>query len=575
MARLIPAFMDDHTPPGERDVFSLLSAGPEDWVAIHSLDLAPWNRSRRTELDFLVIVPDTGLLCIEVKSHETISFDGVSWQPSTIKRSPFKQAGDAAHTFHRRLSDLAPRFRQVPVVHCCIFPRARFDLSANLSVPTWELMDVRAFRGHRDGLEFCADLRARMQAAIEADPSLQPLGARLDRGQVESIVNSCVPIQKRHEGRRERIEQREREVEALLRDQQKPVLQLAGSNNRVVVSGPAGTGKTLIAMEVARRAALLGKRAALLCFNQLVGDWVVRQLASELADHPNLVVGRALKVLADVSGVSIPRDPSPSFWDGELLDQIQEFITHPEFDSMAAFDYLILDEAQDLLARPRLWECVQAFLSGGIGHGSYCIFGDFDHQVLGDRRTMGESLATIHAIGRPATYRLTENCRNYRIVGESAVRLSGLAQPVYEGYRRSGGSIQNYDIQFYANEDEQRDRLAQWLRELKALGYRPQEITVLSFRPAEQSVAARLEREGFKLAPAWRQTTAAIPYASVHAFKGMENKVVILTDVLLSDPDCQRALFYTGMTRARDSVRVLCHHASQVTLMKWISEGLS
>ena len=575
MARLIPAFMDDNTPPGERDVFSLLSAGPEDWVAIHSLDLAPWNRSRRTELDFLVIVPDTGLLCVEVKSHETISFDGVSWQPSTIKRSPFKQATDAAHTFHRRLSELAPRFRQVPVVHCCIFPRARFDLSANLSVPFWELMDVRAFRGHHDGLKFCADLRARMQAAIEADASLQPLGSRLDRGQVESIVNSCVPIQKRHEGRRERIEQRERQVEALLRDQQKPVLQLAASNNRVMVSGPAGTGKTVIAIEVARRTAALGKRVALLCFNQLVGDWLVRHLASEMADHPNLVVGRALKVLADVSAVTIPSDPRASFWDGELLDQIQEFITDPEFDSTAAFDYLVVDEAQDILAKPRLWECVQGFLSGGLEQGAYCLFGDFDHQVLGDKRAMGESLAHLHTIGRPAVYRLTENCRNYRIVGESAVRLSGLPQPVYEGYRRSGGSIQDYDIVFYADEDEQRDRLAQWLRELKALGYRRHEIAVLSFRSAEQSVAARLEREGFRLAPAWRQATAAIPYASVHAFKGMENMVVILTDVLLSDPDFQRDLFYTGMTRARDSVRILCHQASQATLMKWISEGVS
>lgn len=81
MARMIPSFVDDRTPPGERDVFNVLAAGPDDWVILHSLDLAPWNRGLRTEVDFVVIVPDTGILCIEVKSHLNITFDGHRWQP--------------------------------------------------------------------------------------------------------------------------------------------------------------------------------------------------------------------------------------------------------------------------------------------------------------------------------------------------------------------------------------------------------------------------------------------------------------------------------------------------------------
>jgi Nuclease-related domain len=76
MARLIPSFMDDATPGGERDVYNLLAAGPDDWAALHSLDLAPWNRGLRTEIDFVIIIPDAGILCIEVKSHENIYFDG-------------------------------------------------------------------------------------------------------------------------------------------------------------------------------------------------------------------------------------------------------------------------------------------------------------------------------------------------------------------------------------------------------------------------------------------------------------------------------------------------------------------
>jgi hypothetical protein len=116
----------------------MLAAGPDDWVALHSLDLAPGNRGLRTEIDFVVIVPDTGVVCIEVKSHETISFRVNGWSPADIKHSPFKQASDGRHTFYRRLRDFAPQFRRVPVVYCCIFPRALFDLQPNLSVQPWE-----------------------------------------------------------------------------------------------------------------------------------------------------------------------------------------------------------------------------------------------------------------------------------------------------------------------------------------------------------------------------------------------------------------------------------------------------
>ena len=36
-------------------------------------------------------------LCLEVKSHEDIQFDGVKWHPTTIKESPFSQALSGSH----------------------------------------------------------------------------------------------------------------------------------------------------------------------------------------------------------------------------------------------------------------------------------------------------------------------------------------------------------------------------------------------------------------------------------------------------------------------------------------------
>ena len=569
MARLIPSFMDDRTPPGERDVFNLIAAGPADWVSLHSLDLAPWNRSLRTEIDFVVIVPDTGILCVEVKSHENLAFDGSRWHPETITRSPFKQASDGRHTFYRRLAELAPQFRRVPVVHCCIFPRAPFDLPINLSVQPWELMDVRAFRSFVVGDAFCADLKARMERSIAADAALAPLKERLSPDQVETIVKCCVPVQKRRVEAREEIARREEEIERVLREQQKPVLRLAALNERIVVSGGAGTGKTLIAMEVARRAAEQGHRVALLCFNQLVGDWMRQRMEQVSPLLPNLVVGRAIRVMAEMTGIEIPGNPSRDFWETELPQKLEERLTDPDFKAAAAFDCLVIDEAQDLLARPRLWQCLGQFLAGGVDRGSFALFGDFDRQVLSEREPMRQSLAALDLSDRPVRWCLSENCRNYRIVGDTAVLLSGLGGSVYSGYLRAGGGIHNYDIFFYEHEQAQLDRLGQWLGEFKAQGYKPSEITLLSFRADHLSAAARLKHAGHKLRPAWQAGELA-SYASVHAFKGMENKVVILTDVALDDRDFQRDLFYTGMTRATESVRVLCDKGSQETLFGWL-----
>ncbi len=246
-------------------------------------------------------------------------------------------------------------------------------------------------------------------------------------------------------------------------------------------------------------------------------------------------------------------------------------MTDPELRIDALFDYLVVDEAQDLLARPALWECVTRFLEGGIAGGSYCLFGDFDNQVLGERQAMAHELAVIRSTARPATYHLSENCRNYRIVGESAVRLSGLSKEAYLGYMRSGGGIQNYDIFFYTDAREQQEQLREWLKEFKSQGYRSADITILSFRTADDCAAARLAASGFRLRPAWHQAANCTAYTSVQAFKGLENKVIILTDVVLGEPHFHRHVFYTGMTRATESVRVACDKRSQQMLASWLS----
>lgn len=570
MARLIPSCMDERTPPAERDVFNLLAAGPDAWVALHSLDLAPWNHGLRTEIDFVVIIPEKGILCIEVKSHDQIAFDGSRWIPQTISRSPFKQAADGRYAFRRRLVELAPQFRGIPIVHCCMFPRAAFALTPNLSVQPWELMDRHTFRAFRSAEAFCNDLASRVSQSINADGSVATLVEPMSRGHIDRIVEFCTPVRKWRPTDRDEIKRREEESERVLREQQKPVLRLAELNERMIVSGAAGTGKTLIAFEVARRAAESGRRVALLCYNQLVGSWT-RKRAEQLSPVlPNLIAGRAIQVMAEMAGIKIPSDPPQDFWEVELPRNLEERLTDPEFNAAARLDYLVLDESQDILARPVLWQCLMQFLAGGVEHGNYVLFGDFDYQVLTARPAMEAALAAIEQDAHPGRWRLSENCRNYALVGETAVRLSGLGDAVYSGYLRVGGSVNNYDILFYEDDRTQLDTLAKWLAEFKKQGYRPADITLLSFRSDMRSAAARLKHAGFKLRPAW-QGGDATSYASVHAFKGLENKIVIITDVVLGNHENDRDLFYVGMTRATETVRVLCDRTAKETISAWLT----
>jgi UvrD-like helicase C-terminal domain len=302
----------------------------------------------------------------------------------------------------------------------------------------------------------------------------------------------------------------------------------------------------------------------------LIGDWVRERIKNSSPALPNLVTGRAIQVMAEMTGLEIPKSPGRDFWDTLLPRQLEERLTDPAFRGEAVFDYLVIDEAQDLLARPALWACLFQFLKGGFESGSFAIFGDFENQVLAERGLMTENLLALYSKTQPSQWQLTENCRNYRIVGSTAVSLSGLAASVYTGYMRGGGSLANYSITFYEHEKEQGDKISQWLREFRDQGYKPSEITLLSFRSDENSAAYRLRNEGFKFRPAW-SAGELTGYASVHAFKGMENKAIILTDVVLNDKDFDRYLFYIGMTRATESVRVLCDKSCQSTLLEWLT----
>jgi hypothetical protein len=168
----------------------------------------------------------------------------------------------------------------------------------------------------------------------------------------------------------------------------------------------------------------------------MIGEWMKERMNRLVPPVPNLVVGRAIQIMAEMTGVTIPDKPSQEFWDNELPRLFEERLTDPDFKASSSFDHLVLDEAQeDILARSPFGSASRSS-SSAAGNGAFVLFGDFENQVLADRRAMNQNLAALDASARPSRWRLTENCRNYRIVGDTALRLGGLGNGVYSGYMR-------------------------------------------------------------------------------------------------------------------------------------------
>lgn len=565
MSRMRPAFIDDQSPPGEREMFHRLASIVGDWVVIHSLDVAPSNNNKRTEIDFLVIIPEIGLLCIEVKSQEKIKFDGERWYPESIKRSPFKQAEDAKHALVRRFKKIRNVDRlPFPVAKLCVFTGSAFDVDDNIGINPSDLLDRRALVRFSSAQALKGRIESCLRSAIRNE-RLHELGTPLAEEQIQQILQECLPIQRRKASTKDELLASERSLLDRLREQQRPVLKLVELNPRVLITGPAGTGKTLIAVELAKRFSEHGARVGVLCFNQILGDW----LEDELAAYPSVVAGRAIKTIAGMAGVVIqPHGDLARYWDEFLPNLILERITAPDFSVDYAFDVLLVDEAQDLLPRDGLWGCLMAMLKGGEHGGRLIVFGDFSHQVLAGAAGLALRIKNFKENSHAAHWDLRENCRNLSCIGRAAVTLLDQESDVYEGYMRQCEDPRFARYMLYESIDEQDAMVRAEVNALIAEGFAKKDIVLLSFCSEERSAAARLRADGQKIAPAGRASQNDVAFSTINAFKGMERRAVIITDVDdLRELEHERHRLFVGATRATDRLRVFMSNQAREVIL--------
>lgn len=553
---MMPAFCPDDAPPGEKAVYARLrdSEETDEWLVLHSLGIADHVRQVEGEADFVVIVPGAGILVIEVKSHQSIDrrSDG-TWRlgnDAPTARGPFQQASEAMHSLRSYLEKKNVGLRSIPMLSAVWFTgvRARTLLPGNPEWHDWQVMDSEDVKSAP-----AAILRTLAAGTTHLDDKIKYFsygGVGPDRETAARIASLLRPKFELATVAGDRRGARESQLTTFI-EEQFLALDAASDNHAALFAGPAGSGKTFLAMESARREIATGKQGRLLCFNRFLGN----RLASDLADLEGLSVGTFHQELLRLARVDrAPEGAGPEFWNEELPERAMEALI--DGGSPLVSDFLIIDEVQDIAIDPYL-DVLDFMVTGGLKEGRLLFFGDFERQAVFENETGRDRLRSRAPY--LSTHRLLQNCRNLPRIGYQVNLLSHL-QPGYRRFRRQDDGIDPVFRQYPAGQD-QSGLLATAIRGLKDDGYDLNEIVVLSPLRDASTAATTTDpwlRQILRQADGRAARPGQVHYSTIHAFKGLEAPAVVVTDLDTTKiTDNFDSLLYVGLTRATDRLVAL------------------
>ena len=462
--RLIPPTIAADTPSeGERVVFDALALakGADDWVVLHSLDLANHRRRLAGEIDFLLIVPGKGVLVLEVKgTHHVRRHDGLWFygsDPRPDERGPFKQASEAMHSLRDRLVHRHRDLARVVFWSAVCFPFVDF-VEASEEWHPWQVIDRRAMAA-RPLASLCESVldHARQELVAHGEPWFHAERHEPREQQVDELLRALRGDFEFFESPKSRARRLDDEVRRYT-EEQFEALDTIDANPRVVFDGPAGTGKTLLAVEAARRGAVAGRRVLLLCFNRPLGRWLQEETedlrpmagASVSGKGPGVVtrtLHEHLRLLAGVTPTPV-QVCSQGFWQEELPElaaqALLELIERASRDggrSREVYDEIVLDEAQDVLRQSYL-DVLDLSLAGGLDAGTWRFFGDFAYQRIYDAAalTLDQMLAPRRRLRRRRALRAARQLPQHTAGGAARLHLRGRRarlQPGAPSRRRS------------------------------------------------------------------------------------------------------------------------------------------
>jgi len=584
---MIPPNTGKKTPPGEKLLFEKLRTDPETehWVVLHSFGIANHTKNIEGEVDFVVLIPDEGILFLEVKSGIVKRENGL-WkygrEPFTFTSvtGPFRQASEGMHSIRKYVAQKDRSLSNLLFFSGVFFTMINFE-EQSAEWHSWQFADHSMIM--REPVStLCVRILRKAREHLRAASSARWFNDRLSRPDTMQINNLLRLLRANFEyyvSPRAELEAAEKNV-LRYTEEQFSALDVIEENRRVVFKGPAGTGKTILALETARRQSGKERSVIFICYNRFLGKWLddeTTEIRSNTSGY--FRVGTFHKILLELSGTDLEKHVDDDFfWTKTLPEIVIERILDGIIKS-PLFDFIIIDEAQDLLTEEYL-DVLDLLLKGGLAGGQWVAFGDFERQAIYSPEKTERHGQILKALLRrsPQTFifPLRTNCRNTQSIA-AGIEMTCNLDPGYSKILNDTGT-DDIDFHFYKDSDNQTKLLKSALRQLNER-FRPSEIVVLS--PKRNTIACaqilccsdtncqleKLRRNKFI-------DHKYVPYSTIHSFKGLESPAVILTDIEKIKGESAVSLLYVGMSRARHHLVMLIHQKCREDFFQAVQHGL-
>jgi len=562
---IFPQEIERNESKGEIIVFNKFKNESNNFIVLHSVFLHNHIKNLSGEIDFLVLVPNKGIFCLEVK-HGRVRRENGSWvyKNTLSNKSPFRQATDGMHSLRNWLLEQSTGERKKRLENILfgtgvIFSGITTSISLGTEGEQWQVLYREALINNHIS-SYINELANKWHNKYENQYWYNDNLSRPTKDICEHILKLLRNDFNREYTTLNAILDTETTIESFTEEQLK-ILDLTRYNDRCLIEGYAGTGKTILALELFKTHIKEGLKVGFFCYNKRLAQSLEAKIKKfySSTDLNGSFVGSFHSYLMQKSQLSLPDQNKEEFFNYKLP---LEFLLTAEEESLEKFDIIIIDEAQDLITDNNLMVFDQ-ILESGLKEGKWVLFGDFYYQNLYNDTIDYLALLKNHSqFTRLSPF--TINCRNTTRISKQNNLLTGVKYNYKDSFQIDGTKP---DL-IFCNPSDETAMLTEIIKGYLKDNVPLSQIILLSPVQFEKSsiygsnyICDLVKNKNLE-------------YSTIHSYKGLERNIVVVFGINELSDEKSLSLLYTGISRAKARLHLLINDLLQIKYTELITKNL-